>query len=107
MCLQQELLQEQHTYLDHLAEQLRKEKEQEREAEKVFKEERDRDWAERVEKMKQEREARFQLLRDVMHARQLQMEEKCKCKHLWAEAVQQAGSSTWLSTLCVTEWTTM
>ncbi|NXY37453.1 CFA53 protein, partial [Pomatorhinus ruficollis] len=76
----QALLQEQLTYLDHLAEQLRREKEQEREDEKVFQEERDRAWAERVEKMKQEREARFQLLRDVMHTRQTQMEEKLKKK---------------------------
>ncbi|NXW77175.1 CFA53 protein, partial [Hirundo rustica] len=72
----QALLQEQLTYLDHLAEQLRREKEQEREDEEIFKGERDRAWAERVEKMKQEREARFQLLRDVMNTRQLQMEEK-------------------------------
>ncbi|RMC16329.1 hypothetical protein DUI87_06656 [Hirundo rustica rustica] len=74
--LLQALLQEQLTYLDHLAEQLRREKEQEREDEEIFKEERDRAWAERVEKMKQEREARFQLLRDVMNTRQSQMEEK-------------------------------
>ncbi|NXR65002.1 CFA53 protein, partial [Rhadina sibilatrix] len=76
----QALLQEQLTYLDHLAEQLRREKEQEREDEKVFKDERDRAWAERVEKMKQEREARFLLLRDVVNARQSQMEEKLKKK---------------------------
>lgn len=89
VCLQKALLQEQLTYLDHLAEQLRREKEQEKEDEKVFQEERDRAWAERVEKMKQERETRFQLLRDVMHTRQSQMEEKCKCEHIWAEAVKQ------------------
>ncbi|NWH99079.1 CFA53 protein, partial [Tichodroma muraria] len=72
----QALLKEQHTYLDHLAEELRREKEQEREDEKLFKEERDQMWAEKVEKMKQEREARFQLLRDVVNTRQTQMEEK-------------------------------
>ncbi|NWU34042.1 CFA53 protein, partial [Hylia prasina] len=76
----QALLQEQLTYLDHLAEQLRREKEQEREDEKVFQEERDRDWAERVERMKQEKETRFQLLSDVVKARQSQMEEKLKKK---------------------------
>lgn len=78
VCLQQALLEEQHTYLDHLAEQLRRDKEQEREDEELFKEERDKVWAEKVEKMKQERETRFQLLRDVMKTRQSQMEEKCK-----------------------------
>ncbi|NWI40902.1 CFA53 protein, partial [Picathartes gymnocephalus] len=72
------LLKEQLTYLDHLAEQLRREKEQEREDEKLFKEDRDQVWAEKVEKMKQEREARFQLLRDVVYTRQLQMEEKLR-----------------------------
>lgn len=78
VCLQQVLLKEQLTYLEHMAEQLRKEKEREREDEKLFKEERDQVWAEKVEKMKLEREARFQLLRDVMNTRELQMEEKCK-----------------------------
>ncbi|XP_071281969.1 cilia- and flagella-associated protein 53 isoform X2 [Agelaius tricolor] len=70
------LLKEQLSYLDHLAEQLRREKEQEIEDEKIFKEERDKIWAERVEKLKQEREARFHMLRDVVNARQTQMEEK-------------------------------
>ncbi|XP_015470358.1 cilia- and flagella-associated protein 53 isoform X1 [Parus major] len=76
----QALLKEQLTYLDHLAEQLRREKEQEREDEKLLKEERDQAWAKRVEKMKEEREARFQLLRDVMNTRQTQMEEKLQKK---------------------------
>ncbi|XP_036259618.1 cilia- and flagella-associated protein 53 [Molothrus ater] len=72
----QTLLKEQLSYLDHLAEQLRREKEQEIEDEKIFKEERDKIWAERAEKLKQEREARFHMLRDVVNARQAQMEEK-------------------------------
>ncbi|NXL70323.1 CFA53 protein, partial [Leptocoma aspasia] len=74
------LLKEQLAYLDHMAEQLRREREQEREDEEVFKEERDRVWAERIEKLKQEREARFQLLREVMNARQLQINEKLQKK---------------------------
>ncbi|XP_063036772.1 cilia- and flagella-associated protein 53 [Melospiza melodia melodia] len=74
----QTLLKEQLSYLDHLAEQLRKEKEQEREDEQIFKEERDKIWAERVEKQKREREARFHTLRDVLIARQTQVEEKSK-----------------------------
>ncbi|KAF4803806.1 cilia and flagella associated protein 53 [Turdus rufiventris] len=76
----QTLLKEQLSYLDHLAEQLRREKEQEKEDEKVFKEERDQVWADKVERMKQEREARFQLLRDVVYIRQAQMEEKLQKK---------------------------
>ncbi|NWV30708.1 CFA53 protein, partial [Grantiella picta] len=74
------LLKEQHTYLDHLAEQLRKEKEREREDEKLFKEENDQVWAEKIEKMKQEREARFQLMRDAANVNQLQMQDKLRKK---------------------------
>ncbi|NXD99106.1 CFA53 protein, partial [Chaetorhynchus papuensis] len=76
----QVLLKEQLTYLEHMAEQLRREKEREREDERLFKEERDQVWAEKVEKMKLEREARFQLLRDVVNTRELQMEEKLRKK---------------------------
>ncbi|NXQ63449.1 CFA53 protein, partial [Anthoscopus minutus] len=76
----QALLKEQLTYMDHLAEQLRRKKEQEREDEMIYKEERDQVWAAKVEKMKQEREARFQLLRDVVNTRQSQMEEKLQKK---------------------------
>ncbi|OWK49976.1 Cilia- and flagella-associated protein 53 [Lonchura striata] len=76
----QTLLKEQLSYMDHLAEQLRKEKEKEREDEEIFKEERDQVWAERVERLKQEREARFQLLRDVVNTRQSQMKEKLQKK---------------------------
>lgn len=111
MCLQQTLLKEQLSYLDHLAEQLRKEKEKEREDEEIFKEERDQVWAERVERLKQEREARLQLLRDVMNTRQSQMKEKCK----WSNARLGRGSTTPCCreqhlpqhTLCVTDWTAM
>ncbi|NXU18166.1 CFA53 protein, partial [Pardalotus punctatus] len=76
----QALLKEQLDYLDHLAEQLRKKKEQEREDEKLFKEENDQVWAKKMEKMKLEREARFQLLRDAVNTNQLQMEEKLRKK---------------------------
>ncbi|NXU44105.1 CFA53 protein, partial [Drymodes brunneopygia] len=76
----QALLEEQHTYLDHLAEQLRRDKEQEREDEELFQEERDKLWAEKVEKMKEEREVRFQLLREVVKTRESQVEEKLQKK---------------------------
>ncbi|NXF10853.1 CFA53 protein, partial [Smithornis capensis] len=76
----QVLLKEQLSYLTHLAEQLEKEKEREKEDEKLYKEEMDQVWAEKAEKMKQERETRFQLLRDCVTTRQLQMEEKLQKK---------------------------
>ncbi|NWI61725.1 CFA53 protein, partial [Calyptomena viridis] len=76
----QELLKEQLAYLAHLAEQLEKQKEREREDEKLYKEEMDRLWAEKAAKMEQEMEVRFQLLRDCVATRQLQMEEKVQKK---------------------------
>ncbi|NXC35947.1 CFA53 protein, partial [Campylorhamphus procurvoides] len=76
----QELLKDQLNYLAHLAEQLRKDKEQEEEDEKIFKEENDQAWAKKIEKIKLEREARFQLLRSVVKTRQMQMEEKLQKK---------------------------
>ncbi|XP_071436885.1 cilia- and flagella-associated protein 53 [Pithys albifrons albifrons] len=76
----QELLKDQLNYLAHLAEQLEKDKEREKEEEKLFKEDNDQFWAKKIEKMKLEKEARFQLLRDAVNTRQLQMEEKLKKK---------------------------
>ncbi|NXF79882.1 CFA53 protein, partial [Sclerurus mexicanus] len=76
----QELLKDQLNYLAHLAEQLEKDKEREKEDEKIFKEENDQAWAKKIEKIELEREARFQLLRNVVKTRQLQMEEKLQKK---------------------------
>ncbi|NWR93032.1 CFA53 protein, partial [Furnarius figulus] len=76
----QELLKDQLDYLAHLAEQLEKDKEREKEDEKIFKEENDQAWAKKIEKIKLEREARLQLLRNVVNTRQLQVEEKLQKK---------------------------
>ncbi|NXG23489.1 CFA53 protein, partial [Grallaria varia] len=76
----QVLLKDQLNYLAHLAEQLKKDKEREKEDEKIFREENEQVWAKKIEKRKLEREARFQLLRDVVNTRQLQMEEKLQKK---------------------------
>ncbi|NWI97016.1 CFA53 protein, partial [Pitta sordida] len=72
----QELIKGQLAYLAHLAEQLEKDKEREKQDEKLFKEEMDEVWSKKAQKMNLEREARFQLLRDCVHTRQVQMEEK-------------------------------
>ncbi|KAM6289828.1 cilia- and flagella-associated protein 53-like [Aegotheles albertisi] len=72
----QELLKEQQTYLAHLAQQLEEEKQREKEANKVLDEETAKVWAEKAEKKRLEREARKQLLKEVLDARQQQVEEK-------------------------------
>lgn len=78
VCLQQELFKEQQTYLAHLAQQLEEEKQREKEADKLLNEEMAKVWAKKAEQMRLEKEARKQLLKDVLNTRQLQIEEKCK-----------------------------
>ncbi|KAM7076798.1 LOW QUALITY PROTEIN: cilia- and flagella-associated protein 53-like [Ciconia maguari] len=72
----QELFKEQQTYLAHLAQQLEEEKQRGKEVDKLLKEEMVKVWAKKAEQMRLEKEARKQLLKDVLDTRQLQMEEK-------------------------------
>ncbi|KAM7077137.1 cilia- and flagella-associated protein 53-like isoform 1-T1 [Ciconia maguari] len=72
----QELFKEQQTYLAHLAQQLEEEKQQEKEVDELLKEEMAKVWAKKAEQVRLEKEARKQLLKDVLGTRQLQMEEK-------------------------------
>uniref|UniRef100_A0A8C4UCU8 Cilia- and flagella-associated protein 53 n=1 Tax=Falco tinnunculus TaxID=100819 RepID=A0A8C4UCU8_FALTI len=76
VCLQQELLKEQQTYLAHLAQQQEEEKQREKEVDKLLDEEMAKVWARKAEQMRLEKEARKQLLKDVLNTRQLQIEEK-------------------------------
>lgn len=62
----------------HLAQQLEEEKQREKEADKLLNEEMAKVWAKKAEQMRLEKEARKQLLKDVLNTRQLQIEEKCK-----------------------------
>lgn len=78
VCLQQELLKEQQTYLAHLAQQLEEEKQREKEVDKLLDEEIAKVWAKKAEQMRLEKEARKQLLKDVLDTRELQVEEKGK-----------------------------
>lgn len=80
MCLflQQELLKEQQAYRAHLAQQLEEEKEREKEVDKLLEEERAKVWAKKAEQTRLEKEAREQLLKNVLDTRQLQIEEKSK-----------------------------
>ncbi|XP_037230012.1 cilia- and flagella-associated protein 53 isoform X1 [Falco rusticolus] len=72
----QELLKEQQTYLAHLAQQQEEEKQREKEVDKLLDEEMAKVWARKAEQMRLEKEARKQLLKDVLNTRQLQIEEK-------------------------------
>lgn len=78
VCLQQELFQEQQAYRAHLAQQLEEEKEREKEVDKLLEEERAKVWAKKAEQTRLEKEAREQLLKNVLDTRQLQIEEKSK-----------------------------
>lgn len=78
VCLQQELFKEQQAYRAHLAQQLEEEKEREKEVDKLLKEERAKVWAKKAEQTRLEKEAREQLLKNVLDTRQLQIEEKSK-----------------------------
>nr|XP_047935702.1 cilia- and flagella-associated protein 53 isoform X2 [Anser cygnoides] len=71
-----ELFKEQQAYRAHLAQQLEEEKQREKEADKFLEEERAKVWAKKAEQMRLEKEAREQLLKEVLHTRQLQIEEK-------------------------------
>lgn len=78
MRLQQELLKEQQVYLAHLAKQLEEDKQREKEADKLLEEEKEKIWAKKAEQMRSEKEARKQLLKDVLSTRQVQLQEKCE-----------------------------
>ncbi|XP_010135007.1 PREDICTED: coiled-coil domain-containing protein 11, partial [Buceros rhinoceros silvestris] len=72
----QELFKEQQAYLAHLAKQLEEDKQREKEADKLLEEETAKVWAKKAEQMRSEKEARKQLLKDVLSTRQAQVEEK-------------------------------
>ncbi|XP_061209552.1 cilia- and flagella-associated protein 53, partial [Neopsephotus bourkii] len=72
----QELLKEQKTYLAHLAQQLEEENQRQKEVDKVIDEEIAKIWDKKAEQLKLEKEARKQLLNDVLNTRKLQIEEK-------------------------------
>ncbi|XP_030325947.1 cilia- and flagella-associated protein 53 [Strigops habroptila] len=72
----QELLKEQKTYLAHLARQLEEENQREKEVDKIIDGEMAKIWAKKAEQLRLEKEARKQLLNDVLNTRQLQIVEK-------------------------------
>ncbi|XP_033928868.1 cilia- and flagella-associated protein 53 [Melopsittacus undulatus] len=72
----QELLKEQKAYLAHLAQQLEEERQRQKEEDKIIDEEIVEIWDKKAEKLRLEKEARKQLLNDVLNTRQLQIEEK-------------------------------
>ncbi|OPJ69142.1 cilia- and flagella-associated protein 53-like [Patagioenas fasciata monilis] len=73
-----ELFKEQQNYLAHRAQQLEEEKRRQKEDEQLLDEEMAKIWAKKAEQLRLEREAREQLLKNVLDTRQLQVEEKRK-----------------------------
>ncbi|XP_065716108.1 cilia- and flagella-associated protein 53-like isoform X2 [Patagioenas fasciata] len=71
-----ELFKEQQNYLAHRAQQLEEEKRRQKEDEQLLDEEMAKIWAKKAEQLRLEREAREQLLKNVLDTRQLQVEEK-------------------------------
>ncbi|KAI1881901.1 hypothetical protein AGOR_G00244250 [Albula goreensis] len=71
-----QLREEQHRYLQYLAERMEEQKRQEAEAEQLFEEELKENWARRTEQFRKEREARDRLMKEVLDTRRLQIQEK-------------------------------
>ncbi|KAJ8393950.1 hypothetical protein AAFF_G00054830 [Aldrovandia affinis] len=71
-----QLREEQRKYQQYLAEQMEEQKRQDAEAEQLFEEELQQNWARRAEQFRREREARDRLMREVMDTRRLQVQEK-------------------------------
>ncbi|XP_048219591.1 cilia- and flagella-associated protein 53 [Perognathus longimembris pacificus] len=74
------MMREQKMYLEYLAQQHEEEKAQEKELDRILEEEKEKKWAEKDKQLRLEREARKQLLDEVMCTRQLQVQEKLQRK---------------------------
>uniref|UniRef100_F7F411 Cilia- and flagella-associated protein 53 n=2 Tax=Ornithorhynchus anatinus TaxID=9258 RepID=F7F411_ORNAN len=67
---------EQKLYLEYKAQLLEQEKLQEKELEQIVKAEMERSWAKKAEQLRLAKEARKELMKDIMDTRQLQIQEK-------------------------------
>lgn len=61
-----------------MAQQREEEEAQEKELDRIIEEEKAKQWAEKDKQLKLEKEARKQLVNEVMCTRKLQVQEKCK-----------------------------
>ena len=75
---QAELRDEQQRYRQYLADELQRQKEEEKETEQLIEEKLKEVWTKREEQSRLQREARNRLMKEVMEARSLQIQHKCK-----------------------------
>ena len=79
LCVSQaELRDEQQRYRQYLADELQRQKEEEKETEQLIEEKLKEVWTKREEQSRLQREARNRLMKEVMEARSLQIQHKCK-----------------------------
>ncbi|ELK30352.1 Coiled-coil domain-containing protein 11 [Myotis davidii] len=84
-------IKEQKIYHQYLAQQREEENAQEKELDRILEEEKAKQWAEKDKQLKLEKEARKQLVNEVMCTRKLQVQEKLqrKAKELEERALEQ------------------
>lgn len=72
------MIREQKIYHQYLAQRREEEKAQEKELDRMFEKEKEKKIAEKDKELRLKKEARKQLLNEVMCTRKLQVQEKCK-----------------------------
>nr|KAF6329707.1 cilia and flagella associated protein 53 [Myotis myotis] len=84
-------IKEQKIYRQYLAQQREEENAQEKELDRILEEEKAKQWAEKDKQLKLEKEARKQLVNEVMCTRKLQVQEKLqrKARELEERALEQ------------------
>lgn len=89
MCVcvvQVELREEQQQYRQYLADQLQRQKREEVEADLLIEEKMKEVWAKQDEKSRIERETRNRLMKEMMEARSLQIQHKCKKSEFYIDS---------------------
>lgn len=76
--MQEDRIREQKIYRQYLAQQREEENAQEKELDRILEEEKAKQWAKKDKQLQLEKEARKQLMNEVMCTRKLQVQEKCK-----------------------------
>ncbi|XP_036274841.1 cilia- and flagella-associated protein 53 [Pipistrellus kuhlii] len=87
----EDMIREQKIYREYLAQQREEENAQEKELDRILEEEKAKKWAEKDKQLKLEKEARKQLMNEVMCTRKLQVQEKLqrKAKELEERALEE------------------
>lgn len=84
--VQVELREEQQRYRQYLADELQRQRREEEEADLLIEEKLNEVWAQRDEKSRIERETRNRLMKEMMEARSLQIQHKCKKSRFYIDS---------------------